>query len=155
MHLVHTYGELTKSELVNEAKLMVDNTIAAFFDLPPDITTKSGRDRVRRISINKAHIDSEMSSGRSTPTNGEMSEDALAEMRPGVYYGGSHKFDYNSYPLTPLGSLLTLCQTVGIVNYPHPSVALMYFKIAVRYVEFWKAKEGTIQPMFEAMLDQR
>lgn len=134
---------------------MADNTIAAFFELPADISTKSGRDKIRRISINKAHLDSEMSSGRTTPTNGEFNEEALADIRPGVYYGGEYKFDYSSYPLTPLGTLLNLCQTVGIVNYPHPSVPLMYFKIAVRYVEFWKAREGTIQPMFEAMLDQR
>jgi len=117
--------------------------------------TKSGRDRQRRISINKAHIDSEMSSGRSTPVNGQ-AEDALAQPLPGVYYGGSKdRVDYSQFPLTPLGQLLNLCHTVGIANYPHPSVVLEYFWIAVRYVEFWKAKDGMIQPMFEAMLDQR
>lgn len=83
------------------------------------------------------------------------SVDVGSDPIPGVYYGGKDKIAYSSFPLTTLGQLLDLCSTAGIVNYPHPSVPLMYFRIAVRYVEFWKAREGTIQPMFEAMLDQR
>lgn len=65
------------------------------------------------------------------------------------------KINYTQYPLTPLGQLLTLCMTSGIVNYPHPSVPLQYFEIAVRYAEFWRCKTGSVQPMLEAMLDQR
>ena len=84
-----------------------------------------------------------------------MSEDALAEVQPGIYYGGKERINYEQYPPTPLGQLLSLCVSSGISNYPHPGVTLQYFETAVRYVEFWKAKDGLIQPMFEAMLDQR
>jgi len=85
-----------------------------------------------------------------------LSEDGLAEPIPGVYYGGSKdKVDYEQYPLTPLGQLLTLCMTSGIVSYPHPSVTLQYFETAVRYVEFLQTRAGSMQPIFEAMLDQR
>jgi exportin-T len=133
----------------------IDNTRAAFFDLPADLQNKAGRDRLRRISINKSHIDSGMASGRTTPTSTDGMED-LSQPLPGVYYGGEGaKIDYELFPLTPLGQLLSLCMSSGIVNYPHPSVTLQYFETAVRYVEFWKSKTGTIQPIFEAMLDQR
>ena len=136
--------------------LMLDNSLAAFFELPPEMNSKAGRDRVRRISINKAQFDSDMASGRSTPTSDMATEDALAAVQPGVYYGGPReRTDYSQFPLTPLGTLLALCQSAGIANYPHPSVTMEYFLVAVRYVEFWKAKEGMIQPTFEAMLDQR
>ncbi len=85
-----------------------------------------------------------------------MGEDSLAEPIPGVYYGTSeNKVDYQQYPLTPLGHLLTLCTTSGIASYPHPSVTLQYFETAVRYIEFWRSKPATIRPMLEAMLDQR
>lgn len=101
-------------------------------------------------------MDSAMASGRSTPTSTDgMSEDALAEIQPGVYYGGKDRIDFEQYPLTPLGQLLTLCTTSGIATYPHPSVTLQYFEIGVRYVGFWKVKEGAIKPILEAMLDQR
>lgn len=91
----------------------------------------------------------DVSSGRTTPE----SEDMLAQQIPGVYYGGKHEvIDYEQYPLTPLGRLLTMCMTSGIINYPHPGVSLQYFEIAVRYVDFWKSKPGSVRPMFEAML---
>jgi exportin-T len=135
--------------------LTPDNTRTAFYDLPPELASKSGRDRQRRISINKQHIDSAMSSGRTTPENG-MSEDSLAQQLPGVYYGGAKEvIDYEQFPLTPLGQLLNLCMTSGIASYPHPSVTLQYFEIGVRYVDFWKCKPGSVKPMFEAMLDSR
>ena len=85
-----------------------------------------------------------------------MSEDGLADPIPGVYYGGSKdKVEYEQYPLTVLGQLLSLCMTSGIVSYPHASVTLQYFETAVRYVEFWRSKPGTVQPILEAMLDLR
>jgi exportin-T len=133
--------------------LIADNTRAAFYDLPSDLQTKAGRDRVRRISINKSHLDNGMTSGRTTPIS-DMEDPA--QPLPGVYYGGKEeKIDYEQYPLTPLGQLLTLCMTSGIVAFPHPSVTLQYFETAVRYVDFWRSKAGSVKPMFEAMLDQR
>ena len=103
--------------------------------------------------MNKLHAES--MSGRSTPTDG-MSEDGLSETLPGVYYGGSKdKIDYGQYALTPLGQLLALCMSSSIATYPHPGVTLQYFETAVRYVEFWKSKPGSVQPIFEALLDKR
>jgi exportin-T len=96
-----------------------------------------------------------MSSGRTTPENG-MTDDQLSQALPGVYYGGPKEVvDYEGFPLTPLGQLLTFCISSGIASYPHPSVTLQYFEIAVRYVDFWKSKPATVKPMFEAMLDAR
>jgi exportin-T len=89
--------------------------------------------------------DAHMSSGRSTPTNGDIEQRSSSK----------EKIDYSQYPLTPLGQLLTLCMTSGILTYPHPSVLLQYFETAVRYVEFWKSKPGSVQPVFQALLDQR
>ena len=143
LHLVYSFGELNKS-----------NTRAAFYDLPSDLSTKSGRDRIRRISINKAHIDNEAASGRSTPSS-DLNDDVLAETQPGVYYGGRERIDYDQYPLTPLGQLLTLCMSSGVVKHPHPAVTLQYFELGVRYVDFWKSKPSSTQPIVEAMLDQR
>lgn len=158
MHLVYTFGELNKSEFQDLTELMEDNTRTAFYELPAEIATKAGRDRLHRISINKLHVESEIASGRTTPTSADgMSEDGLAEPIPGVCYGTSskEKIDCQQYPLTILGQLLTLCMTSGIVAYPHPGVSLQYFETAVRYVEFWKSKPGSVQPIYEAMLDQR
>ena len=139
------------------AVLTTDNTRAAFYELPPEIATRAGRDRFHRISVNKLHVEFEMASGRSTPTSADsVSEDGFAEPIPGVYYGGSKdKIDFQQFPLTPLGQLLTLCMTSGIASYPHPSVTLQYFETAVRYVEFWQSKPLAVQPMYDAMLDQR
>jgi exportin-T len=157
MHLVYSFGELNKSkwlDLVNAHA--ADNTRAAFFELPEELQTKAGRDRIRRISINRSHLNSGIASGRTTPTSTDGMGEDLSQPLPGVYYGGGgDKVDYDQFPLTPLGQLLNLCMTSGIVNYPHPSVTLQYFETAVRYVEFWRSKNGSIQPMFEAMLDQR
>ena len=156
MHLVYTFGELTKSAYISLAQtpLTPDNNRSAFFELPAEMNTKSGRDRVRRISINKAQVDEGMASGRTTP-NSTADDEAIADVLPGVYYGGKERINYDQYPLTPLGHLLTLCSTSGIASYPHPSVTLQFFETGVRYVEFWKAKDALIQPMYEAMLDQR
>lgn len=157
MHLVYTFGELNKSEFLCRTLLIPDNTRAAFYELPDEMGRKAGRDRLHRISVNKLHVDSGMASRRSAPTLTDgMSEDGLAEPIPGVYYGGSKdKIDYDQFPLTPLGHLLTLCLTSNVASYPHPSVTLQYFEAAVRYIEFWKSKPGSVQPMFEAMLDER
>ena len=138
LHLVYTFGEMYKN-----------NTRAAFFKVPPDLLTKSGRDRAHRMSINKAVV--ETSSGRSTPT----SDDSMADTIPGVYYGGADRIDYQQYPLTTLGQLLTRCMESGVINYPHAAVTLQYFEAALRYVEFWRSIPGAEQPMIEAMLDQR
>nr|XP_019043552.1 exportin-T [Kwoniella bestiolae CBS 10118]OCF22482.1 exportin-T [Kwoniella bestiolae CBS 10118] len=132
LHLIYTFGELSKS-----------NTRAGFYDLPPEVATKAARDKVYRASVNKS-----ISSGRSTPTSD------IAE--PEVDYGtAKENFDYDQYPLSPLGELLKRCMASGISTYPHPSVTLQYFEISVRYVEFWKYKAEAIQPMFEAILDGR
>lgn len=80
----------------------------------------------------------------------------LADPIPGVYYGGkSDKIDYEQYPLTLLGQLLDLCIRSNVVDFPHPSVTLQYFEIGVRYVDFWRSKPKSIQPMLQAMLDKR
>ncbi|KAK8849681.1 hypothetical protein IAR55_005016 [Kwoniella newhampshirensis] len=137
MHLVYTF----------------DSTRAAFFDLPPEVATKAARDRVHRINVNKAYAESAMSSGRSTPI---MADGDMSQSLPDVNYSDvKDKFEYEQYPLSPLGQLLTRCMSSGISNYPHPSVTLQYFEIFVRYVEFWKSKTEAIQPMFEAILDSR
>ncbi|WVQ66052.1 uncharacterized protein L199_004230 [Kwoniella botswanensis] len=88
------------------------------------------------------------SDGRSTPT----SDIAEAEVDYGT---AKENFDYDQYPLSPLGELLKRCMASGISTYPHPSVTLQYFEISVRYVEFWRYKPEAIQPMFEAILDNR
>lgn len=125
---------------------MADNTRAAFFDLPPELASKTGRDRLHRISVNQMEI----ASGRTTPTDPGMD---LSEPLPGVYYGGKpDRIDYEQYTLTLLGELLNLCIQSGVGQYPHPSVTLQYFEIGVRYVDFWRSKPKSIQPMLEAML---
>lgn len=86
-----------------------------------------------------------MSSGRNTPVDG----------MNGNASNGKNEIDYQRYPLTTLGQLLTLCIESGVSSYPHPSVTLQYFESCVRYADFWKTKTGAIQPVFEAMLDSR
>ena len=142
LNLVYTFGELNKN-----------NTRAAFYDLPADLLTKAGRDRAHRISINKSIADGGQPtpSGRSTPT----SEDSIGDSIPGVYYGGKDRIDYQQYPLTPLGQLLTRCMDSGIINYPHPAVTLQYLETALRYVEFWKSRPGAVQPVIEAMVGEK
>nr|XP_019009359.1 exportin-T [Kwoniella pini CBS 10737]OCF48140.1 exportin-T [Kwoniella pini CBS 10737] len=88
------------------------------------------------------------SDGRSTPTS-EMGD---AET---VYNNVRDSFDYDQYPLSPLGELLSRCIASGISTYNHSSVTLQYFEIAVRYVEFWKYKPETVSPMFEAIVSNR
>lgn len=85
-----------------------------------------------------------------------MSDEQLAEFIPGVNYNGmTERIDYDAFPLTPLGHLLTLCVESGIASYPHPSVTLQFFESVARYAEFFRAKDKTIKPMFEALLDAR
>lgn len=126
-YLVFTFGEISKS-----------NSRAAFFELPPELVSKTALKMAR--SQGKLGDDS----GRSTPNGAENQEVAL-----------DTKIDYEQYPLTPLGQLLSLCVSSNLASYPHPSVPLQYFEIAVRYVDFWKVKQGAIQPIFEALLDSR
>ncbi|KAK4688536.1 exportin-T, partial [Tremellales sp. Uapishka_1] len=145
--LVHAWGETIKS-----------NTRAAFYDLPSELATKAGRDKLHRVSINKMAMDSSMSSRSPSPINGTgtITPDMLSQQLPDVYYGGPReKINYEQYPLTPLGQILTACITSDVASYPHPSVPLQYFEIATRYNDFWKSKEGAIQPMLQAMLDAR
>ncbi|WWD20310.1 exportin-T [Kwoniella shandongensis] len=93
------------------------------------------------------------SDGRTTPT---MADGDGSQTLPEINFNDNKdKFDYEQYPLSPLGQLLTRCMSSGISTYPHPSVTLQYFEIFVRYVEFWKSKTEAIQPMFEAILDNR
>ncbi|WVF68493.1 hypothetical protein IAT40_003260 [Kwoniella sp. CBS 6097] len=140
LHLVYTFGELSKN-----------NTRAAFYDLPAEMATKAARDKVHRANVNKAYIESAVSSGRTTPTMEDISQPL-----PDLDYGDSkEKFDYEQYPLSPLGELLKRCMASGISAYPHPAVTLQYFECAVRYVEFWRYKREAIPPMFEAILDTR
>ncbi|WWC92796.1 uncharacterized protein L201_007755 [Kwoniella dendrophila CBS 6074] len=108
-------------------------------------TTKAARDKTFRANAN---MSSAMSSGRTTPT-GEMAD-------ADVNYGNAKdNFDYDQYPLSPLGELLKRCMASGISTYPHASVTLQYFEISVRYVEFWRYKPEAVPPMFEAILDAR
>ena len=92
-----------------------------------------------------------MSSGRTTPVNGSNGNDDFEQQ----LQSKPETVDYSQYPLTPLGQLLVLCMTSGVSTYPHPSVTLQYFEICVRYADFWKSRPGTVQPVFEAMLDTR
>lgn len=132
-YLVHTFGEISKS-----------NTRAAFWDLPPEVLSKTQLKGSR--SSGKAG-DATMASGQSTPTgSGDV---ALSGM------DANGKIDFEQFPLTPLGELLTLCMSSGLAAYPHPSVQLLFFEISVRYIDFWKAKPGAIQPIFESLLDSR
>ncbi|WVQ79178.1 exportin-T [Cryptococcus sp. DSM 104549] len=144
MHLVFTFGEVTKN-----------STRAAFFDLPPDVATRTARNKMHRSNVNKAHIEAAMASGRTTPNSDVVD---LSQQLPDVYYGGDaskEKFDYEQYPLSPLGQLLTRCMASGISAYPHPGVTMIYFEIFVRYMEFWKTKAEVVPQMFEAILDGR
>ncbi|KAL1411126.1 pre-tRNA nuclear export protein [Vanrija albida] len=134
-YLVYTFGEISKS-----------NSRAAFYDLPPELASKSSAVKMSR-STGKLG-DTAMASGQSTPT-GTGADVAITLLDPNA------KIDFEQYPLTPLGQLLTLCMTSGLSAYPHPSVPLQFFEIAVRYVDFWKIKQGAIQPMLEALLDSR
>jgi exportin-T len=122
---------------------MVDNTRAAFFELPPELLVPNARGR--KDSFSGKSADDSMSSGRNTPVEGTNGGPA----------SNKAEVNYQQFPLTTLGQLLTLCMESGVSSYPHPSVTLQYFEICVRYVEFWKARTGSIQPAFEAMLDQR
>ena len=124
-------------------ELMVDNTRAAFFELPPELLVPNSRGR--KDSFSGKSADDSMSSGRNTPVEGTNGGPA----------SNKAEVNYQQFPLTTLGQLLTLCMESGVSSYPHPSVTLQYFEICVRYVEFWKARTGSIQPAFEAMLDQR
>ncbi|WVO13893.1 exportin-T [Cryptococcus depauperatus] len=133
LHLVYTFGEVSKN-----------STRAAFFDLPPEVATKIARNKLRQTS----KIDP-MSSGRTTPS----STSDIVDF--GVGANKDDKFDYDQYPLSPLGQLLTRCMTSGISAYPHPSVSLQYFEITVRYIEFWRAKPETLPSLFETILDGR
>lgn len=126
--LVFTFGEISKS-----------NSRAAFYELPPELLSRTAVKMAR-------------SSGQSTPTGGAQQPPDLACL---ASIDPHSKINYEQYPLTPLGRLLTLCMTSGLASYPHPSVPLQYFEIAVRYVDFWKVKQGSIQPVFEALLDSR
>lgn len=128
-YLVYTFGEISKS-----------NSRAAFFELPPELVSKQAVKMTR--TTGKIGEDS----GRSTPNGSENPEVALDT---------SSKIDYEQYPLTPLGQLLSLCVSSNLASFPHPSVPLQYFEIAVRYVDFWKVKQGAVQPIFEALLDSR
>ncbi|WRT69690.1 uncharacterized protein IL334_006680 [Kwoniella shivajii] len=137
LHLIYTFGELSKR----------------FYNLPPEVATKAARDKVYRANANKAYNESAMSSGRTTPT---MSEGDFSQPTIDGNYGNAREnFDYDQYPLSPLGELLKRCMASGISSYPHPSVTLQYFEISVRYVEFWRYKRETVPPMFEAILDAR
>nr|ODN95651.1 exportin-T [Cryptococcus depauperatus CBS 7855] len=89
------------------------------------------------------------STGRTTPS----STSDIVDF--GVGANKDDKFDYDQYPLSPLGQLLTRCMTSGISAYPHPSVSLQYFEITVRYIEFWRAKPETLPSLFETILDGR
>jgi exportin-T len=109
------------------------NTRAAFWELPPELLNKH--------AITKRPSGKLGESGRSTPVD------------PIVDANG--KIDYEQFPLTPLGQLLTLCTSSGLVTYPHPSVQLLFFEISVRYIDFWKVKPGAIRPIFESLLDSR
>lgn len=88
-----------------------------------------------------------MASGRTTPTSANGEAEYSRPVR--------EKIDYAAYPLSPLGQLLSLCMSSGIVSYPHASVTLQYFESAVRYVEFWKSRPGSIPPILEAIIDRR
>lgn len=80
----------------------------------------------------------------------------MSEPIPGVSYKGlTERISYDGFPLTPLGHLLTLCVDSGIASFPHPSVTLQFFESVARYAEFFRAKDKTIKPMFEALLDTR
>lgn len=132
-YLVFTFGEISKS-----------NSRAAFYELPPELVSKTAFKMAR--TSGKLAADSTMSSGQTTPTASNSTVDmATLDLS---------KIDYDQYPLTPLGQLLSLSMTSGLSSYPHPSVPLQFFEIAVRYVDFWKIKGG-IQPMLEALLDSR
>jgi exportin-T len=122
--------------------LITDNTRAAFFELPPELLVPN---RVRKDSFSGKSADDAMSSGRNTPVEGMNGNRAPQ----------NSEIDYQQFPLTPLGQLLSLCIGSGVSAYPHPSVTLQYFEICVRYVDFWKSNAGSIQPVFEAMLDAR
>jgi exportin-T len=144
LHLVYTFGEMAKSKLDQaRLELMTDNTRAAFFELPPELLVPNARGR--KDSFSGKSADDSMSSGRNTPVEGTNGGPA----------SNKAEVNYQQFPLTTLGQLLTLCMESGVSSYPHPSVTLQYFEICVRYVEFWKARTGSIQPAFEAMLDQR
>lgn len=134
-YLVHTFGEISKS-----------NTRAAFWELPPELLSKTSL-RMARSSGKLGGGDAAMASGQSTPTGS--ADMSLANLDPNA------KIDYEQFPLTPLGQLLGLCMTSGLASYPHPSVQLLFFEISVRYIDFWKVKPGAIQPIFESLLDGR
>lgn len=133
-YLVFTFGEISKS-----------NSRQAFYELPPELANKTAPKMAR--TSGKMAADSTMSSGQTTPTAASNSAVDMSSL-------DTTKIDYDQYPLTPLGQLLSLCMTSGLSSYPHPSVPLQFFEIAVRYVDFWKIK-GAIQPMLEALLDSR
>lgn len=139
------------------ANEVVGGTRKAFFVMPLDGQTSKDRDRQRRASINSAATDS------SCPTPVELTPEEAAKLKlnpaarlSNVYYGGGKdRGSVDQLPLTPLGELLTRAMGSGALSYPHPGASLQFFEIAVRYVEFWRAKKEFIQPMLEAMLDSR
>lgn len=122
--------------------LTLDNTRAAFFVLPEELLVPN---RNRKDSFSGKSGDDSMSSGRNTPVEGMNGNQA----------SNKSEINYQRFPLTALGQLLSLCIGSGVSGYPHPSVTLQYFEICVRYVDFWKSTPGSIQPVFEAMLDSR
>ncbi|RXK35182.1 hypothetical protein M231_07553 [Tremella mesenterica] len=142
LHLVYTFGEMTKV-----------NTRAAFYELPPEIASNFVRS-TRKDSFSNRTDAMSMSSGSNTPAqqaNGSTTD--LSKINGSQF--PRERIDYSQYSLTPLGQLLTLCMTSGISAFPHPSVSLQYFEIGVRYAEFWKSKPEAVPPLFEAMLGER
>ncbi|TXT13691.1 hypothetical protein VHUM_01058 [Vanrija humicola] len=128
-------AELAAYLVYTFGEISKSNSRAAFYDLPPELAAKSGAVKMSR------------SAGKTTPTG--TGGTVAIPLDPNA------KIDFEQYPLTPLGQLLTLCMSSGLSSYPHPSVPLQFFEIAVRYVDFWKIKQGAVQPMFEALLDHR
>lgn len=100
------------------------------------MATKAARNKLRTVQ----------GSGRTTPSS--ISDNV--DLGPNA---NNDRLEYEQFPLSPLGELLTRCMTSGISSYPHPSVTLQYFEIIVRYIEFWKAKPETLPGLFEALLD--
>ncbi|SCV74530.1 BQ2448_7559 [Microbotryum intermedium] len=65
-----------------------------------------------------------------------------------------YRVDYTAFPLSTLGELLHRACRANIVEFPHPSVALQFFEITVRYSDFFKLCPEFIGRILPSFLDE-
>ncbi|SGY86016.1 BQ5605_C009g05795 [Microbotryum silenes-dioicae] len=65
-----------------------------------------------------------------------------------------YRVDYTAFPLSTLGELLLRACRANVVEFPHPSVALQFFEITVRYSDFFRLCPEFIGRILPSFLDE-